>query len=254
MKMEDRCTVATNKLAVPFYIKKRGSERVYGLLEKDSERKFFTPEEVGKKAELYYNNLFNGDDDEGVPDWVWRRWSRTDLQGMEEINGTMIKELIFELSSGKTCGKDLIVAEMLFQLDEDVIEEIARSFTFRLLNHASEDEDKVWELQTLNLIKKKAQAIYIEDFRPIAIIAVLHKLYSKMLLRLTGRKCDRLVAPQYAFRKHYQAHEAIFIIRQLVEKALEWDMAVFLLDGDIKKAYDYTKHSVIIKGLQSKKV
>ena len=30
---------------------------------------------------------------------------------------------------------------------------------------------------------------------------------------------------------------------QLVEKALEWDMSLFLMDGDVRKAYDFTKHS-----------
>ncbi len=63
-----------------------------------------------------------------------------------------------------------------------------------------------------------------------------------------------MVAPQFAFRKYHQTHEVIFILRQLVEKALEWNVSLFLMDGDVRKAYDFTKHSQIVKGLQAKKV
>ena len=65
---------------------------------------------------------------------------------------------------------------------------------------------------------------------------------------------DNLVAPQFAFRRGHQAHEAVFTLRQLVEKALEWNMGLFLMDGDVRKAYDYTKHSYLVQGLQAKRV
>ena len=144
----------------------------------------------------------------------------------------MLKELIFEMKSGKTCSTDMIVAEMLFLLDEDILDEVAKTFTLRFLNHHSEDADHSWQHQFLNLVKKKADAIHIKDFRPIAIIPVFQKLYSKMLLRLTRGRCDKLVAPHFAFRKGFQAHEVIFILRQLVEKAVEWDMGLFVMDGE----------------------
>jgi hypothetical protein len=77
------------------------------------------------------------------------------------------------MNIGKTCSQDLVVAEMLHQLDDDVFDELAKAFRFRLLNHVTEDEEKMWENQTLNLVKTKLNAKYIEDFRPIAIIPVL---------------------------------------------------------------------------------
>ncbi len=176
------------------------------------------------------------------------------MDALEDINGLMIKELVFELSPGKTCSDDLVVAEMLFQLDDDILDELAKSFRFRLLNHGTEEAEVMWVKQTLSLVKKRANAKHIADFRPIAILPVLQKLYSKMLLRLTRGKCDRLIAPQFAFRKGHQAHEVIFILRQLVEKAIEWDMGLFIMDGDVRNAYDFTKHSHVVSGLKRKGV
>ena len=251
-KAEEKCTAAINKLRVPYHIQKKPTSRVYGLVDAETGSVYNTPAAVESKATSFYSNLFNGESDDDLPTWIWKRWSRSDLTAHEEINGRMVKELIFELGSCKTCADDHIVAEMLFQLGDDVIEELARAFIFRIINHETEDTDNVWATQSLNLIKKSAHAITIEEFRPIAIIAVLQKLYSKVLLRLTKGKCEQLDAPQFAFRKDHQTHEVIFILRQLVEKAIEWNLPLFIMDGDIKKAYDYTRHSHMIDGLSKK--
>eukprot|EP00959_Pyramimonas_sp_CCMP1952_P124189 2596886-Pyramimonas_sp.AAC.1 len=41
-------------------------------------------------------------------------------------------------------------------------------------------------------------------------------------------------------------------MRSLIEKSLEWQDALFILDGDIAKAYDYTRHDVVIHALADK--
>ena len=83
---------------------------------------------------------------------------------------------------------------------------------------------------------------------------MLYKLYSRVLLLLTHDCLDNLRTPQYAFRKSYQAHEIVFILRNLVEKAIEWNIPVFVLAGEIHKAYDNTRHFHIVASLQEKGV
>ena len=41
----------------------------------------------------------------------------------------------------------------------------------------------------------------------------------------------------------------MYILRSLVEKSLEWNLHIWVCDGDIKKAYDYTRHSRALDGL-----
>ena len=71
---------------------------------------------------------------------------------------------------------------------------------------------------------------------------------------MSSGKFDSLVAPQFAFRPGYQTHEVVFILRNLVEKAIEWNTPVFVLNGDLAKAYDFTLHSSVISALDSKNV
>ena len=67
---------------------------------------------------------------------------------------------------------------------------------------------------------------------------------------LTGDALQVLSAPQFAFRAGHQAHEVVFIMRNLVEKHEEWRSPhMFVLDGDIDHAYDFTRLQLVISAL-----
>ncbi len=78
---------------------------------------------------------------------------------------------------------------------------------------------------------KIPNARLVKDFRPIAVLPVIYKLYSRVMYMLAENTCDRLYAPQFAFRKFHQAHEVVFIMRQLIEKAVEWKTPIPLHHG-----------------------
>ena len=80
----------------------------------------------------------------------------------------------------------------------------------------------MWATYEVTLLAKIASAIKVKDFRPIAVLPVIYKLYSRVLYMLGETTCRSLTEPQFAFRKFHQAHEVVFILRQLVEKAVEW--------------------------------
>ena len=101
------------------------------------------------------------------------------------IDGAFLKEICLGMATGKTCATDLVVAEMLHQLDDDVLDTLAAIFRLRLLSHESQDNECAWNEQVLNLIKKKVKLEFIKDFRPILILPVLQKAYALLLLRLT---------------------------------------------------------------------
>ena len=83
----------------------------------------------------------------------------------------------------------------------------------------------------------------VKDFRPVAVLPAIYKLYSRAMYMLTEPTWNRLVSTQFDSRKFHLAHEVVFIIRQMVEKAVEWRAPhVYIMDGDIKKAYDFASH------------
>ncbi len=105
----------------------------------------------------------------------------------------------------------------------------------------------------VSMLAKIPNARLVKDFRPIAVLPVIYKLYSRVMYMLAENTCDRLYAPQFAFRKFHQAHEVVFIMRQLIEKAVEWKAPeIYIMDGDIKKAYDYASHTLFAEAARSR--
>ena len=146
----------------------------------------------------FYDELSRDAGDSELPYWVWRRWSGRDLESLPSLDGTLLKQAAFQMQRGKSCASDMLVAEMLFQLDDDVWEAIAQTFRMRMLNHVSEDEDEAWDEQVVQLLRKKVAPKTVKDFRPITILPMLQKLYSRVLLLLSGTKLDKLTALQFA--------------------------------------------------------
>ena len=78
--------------------------------------------------------------------------------------------------------------------------------------------DNLWRQHEVTLLADIENANQVKDFRPIAVLPVIYKLYSRVMYMLAETSCSHLVAAQFAFQKYHQAHEVVFIFGQLVEK------------------------------------
>ena len=203
---------------------------------------------------VFFQKLFAGRRCDAPPSWIFRAWDPSSLNLLPRLDGHLVRTAAVHLKTGKTCACDHLVAEMLHKLDDDIYSHLSDAFRDRLLNTKDLADDGAWDTHLVTLLQKKGFQNRVSDFRPIAVIPVMQKLFSQVMLELAGDSLDSLIAPQYAFRKGHQAHEVIFVLRNLVEKALEWDTPLFVLDGDIAKAYDYTRHSTLIAAMQEKSV
>ena len=249
---EEACKHAISKLEIPGHLKKhQRPSKVFSLTDYTfASVTYDTPDAISDHVTDYFSALFCGEEDHVLPSCLFQRWSLDALGDVRVLDGSLVKQAAFCFKPGKTCADDMMVSEMLALLGDDVFEMIAEAFQLRLLNALSEDDDASWDEQLVKLLKKKVAAKTVKHFRPIAVIPVLSMLYSRVLLFLAGGAIKKLQAPQFAFRRGYQAHEVIFILRNLIEKSLEWQIHLFVLDGDLHKAYDFTRHTSCIRGLQ----
>jgi hypothetical protein len=82
----------------------------------------------------------------------------------------------------------MLVVEMFISLNEEFHDLLAAAFVLRLLHHHTEDIDECWSMHFVTLLRKKVGAKFLTEFRPIAVIQVLWKLYSKVLELLTEHR------------------------------------------------------------------
>ena len=104
--------------------------------------------------------------------------------------------------------------------------------------------------------KPNKDATLIKNLRPIAVLPVIYKWYSRCLGLLCQDELQKVSTVQTAFTPGRQAEEVLFTIRQLVEKNNEWkkDISLCVLDTDIAKAYDHVTFELVEKGLTKKRV
>ena len=167
---------------------------------------------------------------------------------------SVVRFVINGLAKGKTAHSDGIVAEMLMELDDTEVDMLSDIFECRILNIGATVDDDVWQSHVVRLIQKSSGATQIDKYRSIALLQMLKKVYTGVVLKLIGPCVYDLNVENFAFRPGYQAHEVVSLMRLAIEKSLEWDLPLCMLDGDISKAYDSCEYWLIIKGLKERKV
>ena len=123
---------------------------------------------------------------------------------------------------------------MLIELDDDLMDLFARAFERWCLNALPCRSDAACDVHVVTMLREKGFAYRVKDFRPIAVMHLLYILSSRVLLVMTEGRLARLRAPQFAFRHHHQAHELVCMMRSLVEKSIDWDDLLFVLDDDLE--------------------
>ena len=189
---------AINTGRAPFSQKKM--EKVYAL--KDYENLDILlddPSEILENVEHFYTNLYNTRDP--LPRWIREEFDNEILEKLPVLDRSSLRVLISEMPKGKTGAEDLLVIEMLADLPDDLLDLIIHVFTLRMLN-GEQEEKNPWENIVANLIEKKSHPETVKEFRPIALIPVLGKLYSKVLLYWATPFLKPLEGPQFAFRKN----------------------------------------------------
>lgn len=145
-----------------------------------------------------------------------------DLAMLEPITPRLIRIGAESLAKGRTCHTDMIVAEMVLACDDDVLKCLAEIYEVRLLNQCDDEDKELWKDFEVKLIQKVKSSTNVKDFRSIAIIPILFKLYFQIINLLAGGAVGQPAMDQYAYRKGNQVMEVVWIMRQLVEKGLEW--------------------------------
>ena len=250
------CTAVAETRRLPQAFRRGGGFQKVPYLYGEGEEIVADVEGKGRVIFDFFKDLLRNPADyvEDDLDWINQTFSDNDLDGIPRLDGALVRQVVVAFPRGKTCAEGRVVSEMLVGLDEDCFESIALAFRFRFLNHSSGLWEDCCDKHIISLLQKHCQAAQACDFRPIAVLLVFKKLSSKVLSILSGIKDVPLVAPQFAFRVGLQAHEAIWIMRNQIEKALEWMIHIFVADGDIRKAYDFTRHGEVVTGMRAKDI
>ena len=146
--------------------------------------------------------------------------SEEPLDEIPEISAEEVLEQIKHLRSGKAADAKGIFAEMIKLSGATLAEILAEIFNDILMGRGEVPD--VWKKNRLRVLFKKGDVKSLENYRPISILPILLKLFSRVLLARIGAKLTEAQSPDQAgFRHSYGCDDHLFALTMLYEKCHE---------------------------------
>ncbi|KAK3882552.1 hypothetical protein Pcinc_013084 [Petrolisthes cinctipes] len=163
------------------------------------------------------------------------------LEGDAEINDNPpteheVETSIKSLKNKKSPGWDNITAEVLKAGGRYMVEML--QCLFKKVWYLEDTPDD-WSKLLINPIHKKGDKQNPENYRAISLTSVPCKVFCKIiLLRIEGILEESASESQFGFRTGRGTIDAIFIARQILEKAREHNVPIHFNFIDFKSAFD----------------
>ena len=108
-----------------------------------------------------------------------------------------------------------------------------------------------WKQTVLVVIFKDGDAQLPKNYRPISIIPIIYKLFSRLLLARVRPILDAAQSrDQAGFRSGFSVEDHLFTTTLLFEKSQEWQASFWCATLDFKKAFDTVHHSKLWDSLR----
>ena len=158
-----------------------------------------------------------------------------------------VRTAVTMMNKGKSAGPDGIVTEMIEALEDFGIEELTK-----IINKIYEEGNIPEELckSIFIALPKKPGAVDCEKYRTISLISHVTKIILRiLLLRARSRITPEIGLEQFGFVKDAGTRNAIFVIRNITERAVEMQKDVFMCFIDYSKAFDKVRHEKLFEEL-----
>ncbi|CAD6191820.1 unnamed protein product [Caenorhabditis auriculariae] len=160
-----------------------------------------------------------------------------------------VKYAIRKLKVGTAAGPDNISSELLKAGGDSLYRLLARHFS-KYLSEASIPEQ--WKTSKTILIPKKGDLTDLNNFRPISLLSVVYKLFTKVIVNRLEKQLDNFQPPSQAgFRRNYSCLDHIHALTQVVERHREHQMPLALAFVDYYKAFDSVEINAVLNALAS---
>ena len=147
-----------------------------------------------------------------------------------------VQEHIARLKKDTATGPDGIPMEVFKELDSNSLMHITD-----LLNKWWRDEqiDSTCLRATICLIYKKGSTASLDNYRPIALLNSMYKIFAAIIQKRLAAQLDpHLQKTQFGFRKDRSSADAIHCIRRAAEHGEQTQASTHLVLLDWSKAFD----------------
>ena len=205
-------------------------------------------EEIVKRWESYFKELLNP---VGVRIQDTQALFTPNYQDHTEPNllESEVRKTVTTSPKRKAAGDDSITTEAIQACGEIGIQWLTAIFQ-KAWKERKVPED--WQNAIVVPIwKKKGSKKDCSTYRGISLLSHVGKMYAKILEQSTRAKTEHLLSDaQFGFRKGRGCTDAIFALRQLCERSIEYNQDLHLVFVDQEKAFDRVNRDKLWKVLE----
>ena len=221
-----------------------GKNQMYAIKKPNGELTY-NRNEIIKVVEDFYSELYHSD---AQP----QNETRNETTEIEAVTKEEIKKALKSMKRGKAPGEDGISVDLIKDAGEIAIEKLSRLFTKCL---EAGKIPRTWKNATIVLIHKKGDLTDLKNYRPISLLSVVYKLFSKVI---TNRIADTLDSSQpkeqAGFRSGFSTMDHIHTVNQVIEKTNEYRTPLCLAFIDYEKAFDSIETSAVLNAIRQQGV
>lgn len=187
------------------------------------------------KWEQYLTELFKG-----TPNGIGTNAPR--IQHDVEVSIDEVAEAIKSLKNRKSPGQNGIYNELLKCGGQHLTEELTKLIK-NILNTCRIPDP--WRTSTMILMFKKGDKQEMSNYRGINLLDTTLKLTTKVITnKING--LTSLQDEQQGFRRGRSCVDAVFVLRQITEKSIEYNKPAYLCFIDLTKAFDQVQLEDVI--------
>lgn len=165
------------------------------------------------------------------------------------ITKAEIRSAITSMKAPKAPGVDCLTVELL-KTDITTTVNVLHDLFCEIW--VSETVPTDWRRGLIVKIAKKGDLIKCGNWRGITLMSVAAKVMGKVLIRrISGGVDAKLRKEQAGFRKGRSTIEQIFVLRNIVEQAVEWNSSLYVCFVDYEKAFDSVHRKTLWKIMES---
>lgn len=164
------------------------------------------------------------------------------------INNYEVKNICRSLKNGKSPGPGNIPPELIKYGTEKLFKHLTVLFQ-NCLNGMEIPEE--WKTSYMSTIHKKGSKDNCDNYRGIAVLSSISRVYGKILTKKIEGEYTNLEAEEQAgFRAGRSTVDHLFCITQIIEKKISYNQELHLLYVDLKKAYDNIPQNKLWEALE----
>ena len=199
-------------------------------------------EEIKKRWKIYFEELYNEENQR-----VETEEADPVLGPVEEVTAAEVKQAMKKMKNNKACGPDMVPVEVWKALGEAGKQLLRKIFNMVLRTGRMPEE---WRRSLITPIYKgKSDILDGKNYRGIKLLSHTFKIWE----RIVDARLRSIITPHethLGFRTGRGTTDAIFMIRQMMEKYREGQQNLSIVFIDLEKAYDRVPREELWRSLR----